>query len=219
MRILSDLLKKQLGERGAFLNTEYLIKNATLGFGLGAVFGLMNGGLIAVLMMGFAGAIIFSPIKYLNDYKAQKLDEKINFERHLCIWMQSVVLMLSTGVHPLVAVSKSSKACENQRDFKELTLALESVGDLYKAVMVLSASAQSLEVQRFCSRILVYESQGNAMLIQLMEGDANEFAEKFTEKAQMKIEKSVIQQALPSLLIFATIMLHMMYPLLLGGLI
>lgn len=217
MKIYSVQKIKKLPNLMIHKHKDLLIKNSIVGFGLGAFYGLTKGSYAVTLAMGIMFACVVGPLKTYSDLKETKQKIRENFERLLAIWMQGVLLMITSGAHPITAVRKSAESCLEHQQFVLLSESLMSVGDLYLALNALSDYGECLELQRFNSRILLYETQGNSMILQLMEGDMNSYIEKLTEKGQLKIEKSIIRQALPSLLIFATIMVHMMSPLLLGG--
>lgn len=201
------------------LDRDVAIKNAAWGFGLGSFYGMSQGSLFQVALMGLVGAALIGTFKSLWDYKATEVTQREDFEKQLNVWMHHVVLMLASGTHPLKAVEKSAEACNEHAQFKMLCESLLHSGDMYQCLSDLSEYAQALEVQRFNARITLFERQGNAALLELMEEDLSSFNQRLIGKAQMKIEKSILRQALPSLLIFATIMVHMMYPLLLGGIL
>lgn len=208
---------KKLPKLIFFKHRDLLIKNSIVGFGVGAFYGLTKGSYVVTLAMGIVFACIIGPLKTYSDLREIELKIREKFDRLLGIWMQGVLLMITSGAHPIIAVRKSAESCLEHHQFVLLSESLMSVGDLYQALNALSDYGSCLELQRFNSRILLYETQGNSMILQLMEGDMNSYIEKQTEQGQLKIEKSILRQALPSLLIFATIMVHMMSPLLLGG--
>lgn len=200
-------------------NRETVIKNTAVGFGVGAFYGLSRGSLPEVALLGCAGALIIGVVKTLSDYRTAALCQREHFEKQLNRWMHHVVLMLASGAHPLTAVRKSAEVCREEVQFALMCESLMRLGDLYQSLTRLSSYAQVLEVQRFNARLLLFENQGNSTLLELMADDLSAYDQRLVEKAQMKIEKSILRQALPSLLIFATIMVHMMYPLLLGGIL